>query len=339
MALEKVRLAVVGAGFMGEAHIQAIIACSDAALVAVCDSSPERLADLCQRYQVARGYRDYLELFRQEELDGVVIATPDHLHLAPVEAAAASRVHVLLEKPIATTLKDADRILQVVKETGITLQLGFTLRHDPSMLALHAQIQEGVIGQPTQLYAKRQCRVSEGRRLGHRVNALEYLGIHDIDLALWYLGTDLAQVYATSGTFVLADLNTPDYYWTVLKWHSGATAVIHSSWAMSNSYPKYVEASLELFGTEGAVFVQSPGDLFLTCNDQGCDYSAPGRAVKLRDQISRFVDAICHGTEPVVRGADGWNALRVVKAAEESILVGRPVPVDLISDKRGLGPA
>lgn len=327
---EQVRLAVVGAGFMGEAHIQAVLACTEAELVAICDSNDKRLAEMGEKYRPARSYDAFHDLFKHEELDGVVIATPDNLHLAPVQAAAQAGVHILLEKPIATTMEDANRIIRVAETAGITLQLGFTLRHDPAMLALHSQIQDGAVGRPTQLYAKRQCCESEGRRLGHRVNALEYLGVHDIDLALWYLGRDVAQVYATAGSFVLADINTPDYYWTVIKWHHGATAVIHSSWAMHDSYPKYVEASLELFGTKGAVFVEMPGDRFLICNDDGCAYSAPGRAVKLRDQISRFVTSIRDGTVPVAGGVDGWNALRLVKAAEESIRIGQPVAVELI---------
>jgi predicted dehydrogenase len=329
MATNGVKLAVIGTGFMGEAHIHACLANRSVELVAICDVNEERLDALGTRYGIERRYQDSATLLRQESLDGVIVATPDPEHVSPVAEAAAAGVHVLLEKPIATKLDDAETILTLVEESGIVLLLGFTLRHDPAMKDLHARIQVGAIGQPTSFYAKRQCRLEEGRRLGHRVTALTYLGVHDIDLALWSLGTEVAEVYGTCHTAALADVGTPDFYWTLIRWRDGATAVIHSSWAMSDAHSMAVEATLEVLGTDGAIAIETPGNRFYFCGRRSAAFAAPDRAVKLQEQITHFGDCIRRQARPVAGGRDGWNALRVIKAAEESIATGQPVPVRL----------
>ena len=121
---------IIGAGSFGEQHAQALAALDDVRLVAATRTNPAALAEFTARYG-GRGYTDLDALLADPDVDAVVIATPHHLHTAAVEAAARAGKHILLEKPMAPTVAECDRIRRAVRESGVIFMQNFPKRYDP----------------------------------------------------------------------------------------------------------------------------------------------------------------------------------------------------------------
>lgn len=326
--LRKARVAVVGTGLIGQVHIRSYQQHPLCEVVALCDRDPKRLQEAAEQFRITAVYTDQREMHARESVDGVVIATPDHLHREPVEIAAAAGVHVMLEKPIATTLADAEAIIGAADQAGVKLMLGFTLRWIPHYAAVHDQVAAGALGPLTNAYARRTIKYSEAYRLGGRCSVNEYLAVHDIDAVLWLFGREVESVYATRGDFLVRrDLGTADYYWNVLKFRSGATAVVHVSWCESNQHRNLVEMELMVGGERGSSHLTLAGDQIRFATAAGFETPEVALSGVYPAEAAHFVDCILHDRQPLAGGRQGMDALKVMLAAEESIVRGAPVPV------------
>src|SRR5258706_10671168 len=118
---DKLRCAVIGAGGIGLDHIHSLTTCHRAAVVAVAELNPQRAREASVRHNIPRSYIDYNELLEQPDIDAVTIAVPNHLHAPMAIKALKARKHVLLEKPMATSSKDAARIVEAAKGMKRTL--------------------------------------------------------------------------------------------------------------------------------------------------------------------------------------------------------------------------
>ena len=116
--MRAIRVAVIGAGFMGERHARIYAGLPDVELVAVCDVHEEAARELAERTGAPAHYTDFAELLRRDDLDAVSVCTPDGLHREPCEQALAGGRHVLVEKPIATTVADAEAIVAAARGSG-----------------------------------------------------------------------------------------------------------------------------------------------------------------------------------------------------------------------------
>jgi predicted dehydrogenase len=246
-------------------------------------------------------------------------------------AAAKVGVHILLEKPMATTIADAEAILTAVEVEGVKLMMGHTARFIPEFRMAHEQVASGDHGVITNAFLRRSCTLAEGRRLAGRCSVNQYLAPHDFDLLLWYMGSDVTSVYATKGDFVLkSQYDVADYYWNVLKFANGASAVVHVTWCEPGAWPTLVEAQLILNGTRGCVHtgIGQPGRARIA-TDRGYEIPLVGVEDALKKELTAFVDCIRLDQEPQITGVDGLNTVKLLAAAEESIRVGQPVEVDL----------
>jgi predicted dehydrogenase len=335
--MEPLRLGVIGVGLMGEGHVASNQRNALGKIVAICNRGKERLDHVQQEYGIPAAYQDYNEMFAKEKLDGVIIATPDGAHVGPAKAAAAAGVHILLEKPIATNLPEAEAVVAACREAGVKLQVGFVLRFTTPYLVLRQQILAGEVGRPTMVYASRCVAKREAKRIGVHRDVLQAVSIHDIDTMLWNFGTDVESVYAVKGGDVLKDLlNTPDYYWTTLNYRNGLKGVSLGHWAMPDTFPLFVSCEMLVTGTDGSAQLRLSGqdmnvisDKSYTCPDTVFAFNLAGGSQAFREEGEQFCRCIIDDVEPLVTGRDGLNALKVCLAAEESAETGRPVPVSL----------
>jgi UDP-N-acetylglucosamine 3-dehydrogenase len=128
--VNRLRVGVIGAGVMGERHARIYASLPDVELVAVCDTRADIARALAKDLD-ATPYADFAELLRHPDVDAVSVCTPDDAHRAPCEAAAAAGKHVLVEKPLAMTVADAEAIITAATKTGVVLLVGHCLRFDP----------------------------------------------------------------------------------------------------------------------------------------------------------------------------------------------------------------
>lgn len=180
MAETKLRAAVIGGG-LGGYHGYAYDRASDYELVAACDINPEAFDRFYERAQIERGtvreYTDYREMFEKENLDVVSVATPDQFHVDPVcDAAEAGIKGILCEKPLCTSLQDADRMVETVERTGVHLAIDHTRSWIPSYQAVRQAIRDGEIGGLTRIVA----------HMGGRRSMLFRNGTHLIDAVCYF---------------------------------------------------------------------------------------------------------------------------------------------------------
>jgi predicted dehydrogenase len=316
---------------MGEYHLATAKQLDTVEVVAVCDIRIDRCRELAGKYAVAAAYSDLEDMLSTEVLDGVIIATPDAIHLQPSLAAAEAGIHILLEKPMATTVADAEAILTAVEAAGVKLMLGHIARFVPEYKMAHDKVASGELGMITNAYLRRSCTLAEGRRLAGRCSVNEYLAPHDFDLLLWYMGKDVTSVYATKGDFVLKpEYGVADYYWNVIKFANGASGVVHVAWCEPDTWPRLVEAQLMLNGTQGCVHT-GLGHVGSTRSATESGYETPlvSAVEALANEITAFVDCIRLDRDPPITGIDGLNTVKLLVAAEESVRTGLPVEVAL----------
>jgi predicted dehydrogenase len=336
------RIAVVGVGSIGEVHLQSLLKTPGCEVVAICDSSEDRLEDIQRRYGIAHAYARSEEMYATQPIDGVVIATNDEEHRGPTEIACSAGVSILLEKPIATTLSDAVAIVEAVREAKVPVVMGFTLRWIPHYAAIQQRVADGEFGQLVNAFARRAFRKMEPRRIQGRCNVNQYLASHDIDYLLSLFGTDLTSVYAVAGNLVLREeLGVSDYYYNLLTWRSGARAVVHSSWIEPDGYPNHLEMELILNGSDATAHLLLGGQEMTVANDKASE--KPGISYPLAVTIAyplealHFVDVVAGRAQPLATVENGLDALLVILAVEESVARAQPVGVDLKKKEVVLG--
>lgn len=261
----KLKAGVIGLGILGRQHAEFLHKHSAVDLVAVTDVrkavAEQRAAELG-----ATAYSDYNEMFKQHALDLVVVVTPDHLHRDPTVAAVNAGIpNIIQEKPLATSLADAEAIYNAVEQKGARFFINFANRANPLDFATRYVIQSGLLGKvvygesrlddnisvPTQMWGDRTKAWTGGSSTAH------FLLSHVVDLLRWYLTpAEVTQVYAISQKTVLG--YTPDLYDAFLTFNTGAKIRVKAEWI------KYMDTLVEFYtafsGSEGTlIYNKLPG--------------------------------------------------------------------------------
>jgi len=207
-----VRFGVIGLGDFGERHVQALKSIGWVEVVAVCSRTRSRAEEVARTYGVRKWYTDREKLVKDSEVDALTIATADDDHVEPTILAAEAGKPALLEKPIATTLEDADKIISSVKRSGIIFMVGHILRFDKRYRMVYNMVREGRLGRIGSMYARRIGRQRAAGIFLNRVSPPVQTGVHDIDIMRWIAGSEVVQV---SG-FATRRMNYkyPDIFWT-----------------------------------------------------------------------------------------------------------------------------
>lgn len=261
--MERIRLAVIGCGSIAEiAHFPSIEKRGDAELVAVCDVDAKR-AEACARNHNAKSwYADYRELFAKEELDGVIIATPNNVHRNQVFAAAKAGVHILCEKPLAVTNKEAWDMVEVCKKYRVKLMVGCDRRFWTHNQWAKKLIEDGVIGNLLMSRAclhehwfnyQNNCAVTDFR-LDVSVTggaAINDTGAHAIDLLTWLNGSKVKRAIGVAKKMAMPDEYTlnDDVALLMVEFENGAMGTVSC-----NRFSPAVNQNTELCGTEGTIF-------------------------------------------------------------------------------------
>ncbi len=322
------RVGVIGLGVFGSRHAAVCAQIPFYELVGVADIKPETSERVAAQVG-AKGYTSYEAMIDQCELDAVVIAVADQFHQGPCEYAARHGLSIFLEKPIANTTENAQKILDVTRQHQVKLMVGHTLRYDPRYMAVHAAVKEGKLGDLIHVYARRNATTVSGRRLDGRVEAFIFQGVHDLDFLNWITGAKVTRVYAEATSKVLTDLNVSDTVMTTLRYDNGTIGVVEQSWGLPAGMPCPLDAALEVVGTQGSAYLDlrsqslsiftggklSQPDLF---------YGLPDMHF-LFDEHNWFISYLNNEVEPKVSGEEAFEALKVAEAVVRSSKSGEIV--------------
>jgi len=341
-----VRLGVVGTGVWGKMHIRAYTQHPSADLVAVCDQDKGRAQQIAREFDIPKSY-GRLDDMLEEKLDGISVVTPDTAHADIAIKAAERGLHVLVEKPLATTVKECERMIEAAEANGVYLMIDWHNRWNPPYYYAWRAIRNGELGKLSYIYYRLSDTIYVPTRMlpwAGRSSVMLFLGSHALDTTCWLVGQEPLRVYCQrkEGVLTAMGISTADMYITIVEFANGTTATVENSWILPQSSPSLIDHKCEIIGSEGVINIDpthdrafakytaktpagfpdtSFSDMFITPEIHGRQL---GFAV---ESIYHFVECVRDGKKPLTRGEDGLLNTRLILAAEES--ARKKMPVEL----------
>ncbi len=326
------RLAILGAGRIGQVHARAIAETQGAELAAIFDPMPEAAKAVQDKYGC--DIRSVEAIAEASDIDAVLICTPTDLHADQIELFARAGKAIFCEKPIDLSVPRVQACLKVVEEENAVLMIGFNRRFDSDFRALRAAIDAGQVGSVEMLtITSRDPNPPPLDYIERTGGIFRDMTIHDFDVARWMLGEEVETVMAQGAVMVdeaIGKASDFDSVNVLLKTASGRQAVITNSRRTTYGY----DQRIEVHGSEGMAFAENSHEARVqVANAKG--YTRPPLLNFFMDryteayarEIATFVEAITTGTTPPTTGQDGLLALALAEAANISVAEGRAVKV------------
>ena len=319
-------VAVVGVGYMGAIHARTYAAEPRAHLVGVYDARADTARSVAAEVGAA-AFASLDELLHRPEVEAVSICTPDADHVEPTLAALAAGKHVLLEKPIATTMADADRIVAAAETAAGQLMVAQIVRFDPRYVRVKRMLDDGALGDPISLHARRiTSSASQENLRGPACRCNCSWASTTTTPSAGLTGREFVQVHteARSGMLAAKGYAVEDVAFTVGRLEGGAVACVESGWVLPPEIPRGGDIKLEVIGTGGTARVDLVEQGLAVCLT-GERYERPSFGHAIGEEIADFLDGIAAGRQPSVTADDGRASLQVALAAIRSSELGAPV--------------
>lgn len=344
------RYALIGCGRIATNHIYAALE-NHLEIIAVCDTVPEHMEQLLRKHHLAgdggiRRYTDYQKLLAENDIDLISIATESGLHARIAIDCIEQGIHVIIEKPMAMSLKDADRIIELSERKGVKVSACHQNRFNAAVQKMRKALEEGRFGK----LSHGSVHVRWNRNRGyyeqapwrgtweHDGGALMNQCIHGIDLLRWMMGDDIEEVYGIIGQHFHPYLEVEDIGMAVVRFRNGAFATIEGT---TNVYPENLEETLYLFGENGTVKLGGKAvnhiDVWKFADEKEEDvYSR-----RLKEEVinvygngharlfADVITAVKEDRRPYVDAYAGKRALELVLAIYQSQKEGRAVKLPL----------
>jgi len=325
------RVGVIGLGRAGWQHAQIYHKLPLIELVAVCDKNPDVLKRFSQTYPVKKIYTDFKQLLEDPEIDAVSIVMPDTLHLEATEFALKNNKHILLEKPIASDLADAKKILHMAQKSSKTFMIAHIVRYMPQYALAHTAIARGDIGEISFISTRRNSTISGASAYSsHNTDTQIHLMIHDIDYVNWIVKSKPVKVFAKARTILLQKYNIRDVILAMIEYENGIIVNMEACWSLPSNSPIELDDRMEIVGSDGVIYIDGIcNGLKMVLKDkiiqpdtvawpQINDYC--GGAIF--EEITAFINHILKNDKPLVGATEGYNALLVAEAIDRSIHEG-----------------
>jgi UDP-N-acetylglucosamine 3-dehydrogenase len=332
--LDRLRIGVIGLGWFGEIHCEALIGIANIELAALCTRTESRLAELAKKFGVRKTSTDYRKLIDDPDIDAVSIVTmwDQHTDIA-VEALNAGK-HVFLEKPMASNVADCLTIIGAARDARGILQIGHICRFNPRYRAAKEAIAAGKIGRIVSLASRRNIPAAWTPTILNKIGPIVGDAIHDTDIMLWFTEDRIVSAYAQ--TVDVRGLKHPDIGQTMYRFAAGATATLETVWCMPDKTPFDIDERMNVIGTEGFIQIQDTfpnlgvahEDKFHSPDTTYWPMFEGKRGGALRDEFSYFAGCALAGRKPAIgTPEDAMAALEATLAAEESARTGEVVRI------------
>lgn len=327
---KKLNIGVIGLGRLGYHHAMNITRTMGARLAAVSDPFPSALDRAVNDFDV-KGYLDYKKMIADPEIDAVVVATPTQTHYDVLMDVIATGKPIFVEKPITFTVEEAEKIRQAVDKAGVFLQVGFMRRFDPGHVAAKKMIESGECGSPIYIHdCQRDPNGPPPAYVPQSGGLFVDMGIHDLDVARWLMGSEIAEIYAQGAVLkheFLTELNDVDDGQMLLKFQSGALGMIEISRNANDVY----DTRTEVIGKKKSVFVgQNQLTPYTIVGGQQITVDMANWCLgRFKDayelEMQAFVDCARDNTPSLVTAYDGMIGIKLALAATQSHRTSRPV--------------
>lgn len=299
--MNKIRTAVIGVGYLGKFHAEKLDLLPNAKLVAVCDIQEERCKTIAQKHKVEATF-NYHELL--SKVDAVSIAVPTSLHHKIAAFFLENGVHVLLEKPIATTVSEAQSLIDLARAKNVVFQIGHLERFNSVLVAL-----DTILDNPRFIES---IRLAPFKPRGTDINVVLDLMIHDIDIIQRIVGSPIKNIQANGASVLTSHIDIANVR---LQFENGCVANVTASRVSFNVERKLrifqhdAFISLDLHQKKLAIHRKGMSEMFPGIPEIISEQQAYDQGDALLDEISSFLHAIQTNSPPVVSGEDGKRAL------------------------------
>lgn len=344
------KVAVIGCGRISYKGIEAIVNNKEfLKLAAVCDpvedkaiaKKKEYLEKINEDHSVSI-YRDYMEMLEKEQIDIAYIATESGYHPEISINCMNKGINVVVEKPMALSISDAEAMIESAKKNGVKLCIAHQNRFNKAVQRLRKEVEAGSFGK----MVNGTARILWNRNMGYYEQApwrgtyeldggtLMNQCIHNIDLLQWMMNSEVDTVYAQCGTF-LRKIEGEDFGAIIIRFKNGAVGIVEGSACV---YPKNLEETLSIFGEKAAICIggiavnkietwrvegssESEEEVLAAQDDNPSNVYGSGHTLLFKD----LVDSIINDREPLISGEEGIKPLQIILAAYKSSATGMPV--------------
>ena len=336
--MKMLKCGVIGAGILGKVHLKACSQFPHAQPVAVCDIIDERAKDAAKEFGV-EAYTDCTEMIGKADMDVIHVVTPDFAHRDPVVKSLQSGRHVLVEKPMATTLEDAKAIAEAAKMADGKLMVNFSNRWNVPHHNTKKAIDNGDLGQLKHAYARLSNTTYVPTQMlswASKSSPTMFLLPHMVDLVRWFFSAEADTVYAvkTEGVLKSMGVDTHDTMTALVTFDNGAVACFETSWILPESLPYVVDHYVKIIGSKGITYADL-AERGLRKFGEKAEYPhrtdtiyGYGRGFPY-DSIYHFLECIIEDKEPINNEMDGLMNTAILCAMLDSAEKGKPVKVEI----------
>ena len=318
-----------------ESYAHALNVMPGVQLMGIADDDATRGEHFARHYET-RFYPSY-EALLADQPDGVIVCSENVLHRPLVELAAQAGVHVLCEKPLATTLTDGQAMLDACRQAGVVLMTAFPMRFSAPVLEIKSLLGTGQLGRLLACSATNQGQNPKRYRDWFVDKTLAGGGsvfdhtVHLADMLRWYLDSEVAEVYAQTNRIIHRDaVEVETAGLLMLTFADGAFASIDCSWSRPLNYPTWGGLTFDLICEKGVVNVDAFSQNLVSYSNRSQTPSwIPWGSDSDQAMVGEFLSAIAENRTPRVTGYDGYKAMEVALAAYRSAELGKPVTLPL----------
>ena len=338
--IKQINVGVIGTGWCGGIRANA---CNSNPLVDnlyIAETNEKRLNELKKNLNLTEATNDWRRLTNNPDIDTIIIsATPEDTHYPMALEALKSGKNVFLEKPIATTMAEAEELIETSIKNNVKFTIGYSQRFNSKYAYVKKTIDENLIGEPVTCLVSRNITRELGAKISGRtaLSPAAMEATHDLDFLLWCLQPRKpVKVYSqTSGKLFSKNSNTPDHQWIMVTLDDGMTITIGAGWILPLGYPNFSNTWIEVIGTEGSLFIDDTHkDVQLNTVNKGIQYpmsSMPGEPVDhtyagpMHEETNHFLDAVALNKPVLVKPEEAKLVMDLYLAADLSVEKGEPV--------------
>ena len=331
--MDRINFGVIGTGWCG--GIRAVAAANSALVdeLHLAETNPERRAEIAELTRPTTITDRWEDIIDNPAVDAVAVsATPETLHFPMAKAALEAGKHVLLEKPIAVTLDEADELIEIAESANLKFTIGYSQRFNSKQAMIKRSITAGTLGDVSSVLLSRHITRSLGAKISGRTKlspaAME--ATHDIDFALWCLAPRRpVRVYSQNAWGVRKDtLGCPDTQYLVITMDDGVVVTVGAGMSLPPGYPNQSTTWMEVIGTEGAILADaSHRDIVLNTVSEGVQFplsTMPGEYVDhvyagpMERETTHFIEAVAYDRPVMVDAKLARVTMEIYLAADLS---------------------
>ena len=348
MTTEPVRIGIVGAGIWGTNHALALTTHPRCTVSLICDRDEARARRAGERFGCA--WTTSTDEMAASDVEAVTVATPDHLHREPVVQMLHAGKHVLVEKPLATTVADGRAMVAAAEQSGRHFMVDFHARWNALFMDAKSYVERGELGVPVMAYARLSDTIvvpTEMLPWSGQSGPEWFLFPHIMDIVRWLFGREPLEVTAKGHRGVLERRGIPcwDAIQALVEFEGGAFCTFETSWIVPDSYSNIVDNRLTLYGEKGGLELRNEPGIWAFTDRFHTPFSSESvtRYGKVwgyqYEPIRYFVDCVADGVTPEATGADGLVVTAMIESTLRSLAEQRPVRISEVLAGDDAGPA